>query len=158
MTTGMLEHFRKLFAYDDWANRETLASIKAIEDPPPRSVKWLAHVVAAERLWLARILGEKQPMAVWPDLTVEQCQAELDRLRLLWQEFLGALDPAHLDRAITYTNSKGEAWTSKVEDILTHVISHSAYHRGQVASDVRTSGHTPAYTDYIHCVRQGLAE
>jgi uncharacterized damage-inducible protein DinB len=43
-----------------------------------------------------------------------------------------------------------------VDDVLTHVILHSAYHRGQIASAVRAGGETPAYTDLIHAVRQGL--
>jgi uncharacterized damage-inducible protein DinB len=29
----------------------------------------------------------------------------------------------------------------------------SAYHRGQIAADLRTAGFTPAYTDFIHAVR-----
>jgi uncharacterized damage-inducible protein DinB len=59
---------------------------------------------------------------------------------------------------VSYTNSKGELWTSTVEDILTHLVIHSAYHRGQIASDLRSAGREPAYTDYIHAVRQGLIE
>jgi len=43
-----------------------------------------------------------------------------------------------------------------VEDILTHVTIHSAYHRGQIASDLRAAGQAPAYTDFIHAVRLGL--
>jgi uncharacterized damage-inducible protein DinB len=35
---------------------------------------------------------------------------------------------------------------------------HSAYHRGQIASQMRASGKTPAYTDFIHGVRQGLVK
>jgi uncharacterized damage-inducible protein DinB len=35
---------------------------------------------------------------------------------------------------------------------------HSGYHRGQIAAAVRESGGEPAYTDYIHAVRQGLIE
>jgi uncharacterized damage-inducible protein DinB len=45
-----------------------------------------------------------------------------------------------------------------VEDILTHVLLHSAYHRGQIASQTRAAGGTPAYTDFIHAVRQGFVE
>ena len=45
-----------------------------------------------------------------------------------------------------------------MEDILTHVLLHSAYHRGQIASQVRAGGEQPAYTDFIHAVRQGLIE
>ena len=59
---------------------------------------------------------------------------------------------------ITYKNSKGEAWTSAVEDILVHVTTHSAYHRGQIAADLRAAGIQPPYTDYIHAVRQGLID
>jgi uncharacterized damage-inducible protein DinB len=40
-----------------------------------------------------------------------------------------------------------------VDDIATHVVFHSHYHRGQIASLVRAAGHTPAYTDFIHAIR-----
>jgi len=66
--------------------------------------------------------------------------------------------PANLSQMISYKNSRGEAWTSAVQDVLTHVLMHSAYHRGQIASHMRVSGQTPAYTDFIHAVRQGLIE
>ena len=45
-----------------------------------------------------------------------------------------------------------------MEDILTHVVLHSAYHRGQIASQMRAGGAPPAYTDFIHAARQGLIE
>jgi uncharacterized damage-inducible protein DinB len=35
---------------------------------------------------------------------------------------------------------------------------HSAYHRGQIATQMRTAGYLPAYTDFIHGVRQRLVE
>jgi uncharacterized damage-inducible protein DinB len=59
---------------------------------------------------------------------------------------------------VKYRNSKGEPWSSRVEDILIHVLFHSAYHRGQIALQMRASGLTPAYTDFIHAVRQGFVE
>ena len=40
-----------------------------------------------------------------------------------------------------------------MEDVLLHVVMHSVYHRGQIATEVRAAGHTPAYTDYIQAVR-----
>jgi len=43
-----------------------------------------------------------------------------------------------------------------VGDVLTHVVTHSGYHRGQIASAIRSDGGTPAYTDFIHAARQGL--
>jgi uncharacterized damage-inducible protein DinB len=115
------------------------------------------HIVGAELLWLARMDGTPAPLPVWPDLSVEECEARFGELT----RRLGALpklsDEA-LSRPVTYTNSKGEGWTSTVEEILTHVVIHSAYHRGQIASDLRAAGQEPAYTDYIHGVRQRLIE
>jgi uncharacterized damage-inducible protein DinB len=37
--------------------------------------------------------------------------------------------------------------------VLLHVVSHGAYHRGQIASDLRNSGGEPVLTDFIHWVR-----
>ena len=109
-------------------------------------------------MWLERILKQPQSLPVWPDFGFEECHAQIADLARLWREFLGQLSPSGLSEKVTYKNSKGEPWTSTVEDILTHVVLHSAYHRGQIASQVRAGGEQPAYTDYIHAVRQRRIE
>jgi uncharacterized damage-inducible protein DinB len=154
----LLEHLRRQFAYDEWANREVLAGLKASAHPAARPRQLLAHILSAERLWLERIRNQRQSLPVWPDFTLDQCEEQIVDLARLWREFLGQLSPAGLSGTVVYKNSKGEPWTSTVEDILTHVVLHSAYHRGQIASQVRAGGEQPAYTDFIHAVRQGLVE
>jgi uncharacterized damage-inducible protein DinB len=154
----VIEHLNRLFDYNDWANRETLASLKAAGSVPERSLKFMAHIIGAEWLWLGRVEQEKQVPVVWPELTLEGCEEQLGELERRWQEYLVGLTPDDLSQPIHYINSKGESWTNSVEDILLHVIMHSTYHRGQIASDMRASGHTPAYTDFIHSVRQGFVE
>ncbi len=153
-----MRYIQRLSAYDDWANREVLDSLARAGGRPARSLKLLAHIVAAEVIWLARLRREKSPMALWPELSLDECRVEIDRLAGRWGGYLGALPVAELDQTIAYTNSKGEAWTSRVEDVLTHVVTHSAYHRGQIAADLRAHGHQPTDTDFIHAVRQGKLE
>ncbi len=153
-----LERLRRLFSYDDWANRETLASLEKAGSPPPRSQRFLSHIVGAEWLWLGRLRREKKVLAVWPELTLEECRSQIEELSRLWREYLAALDREKLSESTAYVNSKGESWSSTVEDILTHVVMHSVYHRGQIAADMRSTGHEPAYTDFIHAVRQGFVE
>jgi uncharacterized damage-inducible protein DinB len=75
-----------------------------------------------------------------------------------WKNYLTNLSPDDLEKQIDYRNSKGEAWSSRVDDVLTHVVMHSAYHRGQIALEMREAGLQPAYTDFIHGVRQGFVE
>jgi len=152
------EHLRRQFAYDAWANREVLATLSASARPTARPLQLLAHILSAERLWLERIRKQPQSLPVWPDFTLEQCEAQIAELARLWGEYLSQLSHAGLSEKVTYKNTKGEPWTSTVEDILTHVVLHSAYHRGQIATQVRAGGEQPAYTDFIHAARQGLIE
>jgi uncharacterized damage-inducible protein DinB len=144
-----------LFAYDDWANRETLASLTRAQSPPQSALSRMAHIIAAEWLWYARITGVPATMAVWPELPLEKCDEHLDALAATWSKFVAELPPGGFDRSISYTNSKGERFDSRVEDILLHVVFHSTYHRGQIAGEMRKAGFEPAYTDFIHAVRTG---
>ena len=152
----MLEHFRRLFAYDDWANREVLAALR--QNQNARALELLAHIFAAQRVWLVRLLQEKQPVVVWPEFTAEQCDSEVAELAQSWRKYLAAMTPDGLQQMTSYQNTKGEPFTSRTDDILMHVIMHAAYHRGQIATHMRAAGSTPAYTDFIHAVRQGFVE
>jgi uncharacterized damage-inducible protein DinB len=158
----LLRHLRRQFAYDAWANREVLAVLKKSAAPSPRPLELLAHILSAQQLWLERIRQQPQSLPVWPvisiELALDQCAPQINQLAASWHEFLAQVSSGGLSQKVTYNNSKGEPWISTVQDILTHVLLHSAYHRGQIASHMRASGETPAYTDYIHALRQGLIE
>jgi uncharacterized damage-inducible protein DinB len=150
--------FRRLFAYDSWANREVITSLSAVPSPLPRPLKLMAHILGAEDVWYTRLHGQSPGLGVWPELSEQDCKEQEGRLHGLWSKYLDEIEPAQLSSAVSYKNSKGESWTSKVDDILLHVVMHSAYHRGQIAADTRAAGYTPAYTDFILAVRQGLIE
>lgn len=150
-----MDNLQRLFDYNAWANRECLTAVRA-GGAPALALRVLGHIVGAEHLWLARLKDTRAPFAVWPALTVDQCDTECAALAAAWAAFVAAADPARLDVVVSYVNSKGEAWRSRVGDILTHVVLHSSYHRGQIASHVRAAGAQPAYTDFIHATRAGL--
>ena len=71
---------------------------------------------------------------------------------------MAASSEIDLAKSVSYQNSKGENWSSRKGDIIVHVVMHSAYHRGQIATDMRAAGLTPAYTDFIHSIRQGFVK
>jgi len=149
-----VDNFRRLFRYDHWANEEVLRSLKAAKDTPTRSLGLLAHVVGAEYIWHSRLRQEPSPLTVWSQLTVADSEHHILALKSLWESYLNSLGRDDLAASVSYKNTQGEAFTSGVSDILMHVVMHSAYHRGQIAADMRANGHTPAYTDFIHAVRQ----
>ena len=101
----LLPYLRKLYAYDQWANREVARALQAASEPPPRSVRLMAHVVGTEWTWHSRILPQSKKMAVWPQLTAEQILAEVDELRRAWEGYLGELTPARLEQTATTLGS-----------------------------------------------------
>lgn len=151
----LLTYLRKLYAYDHWANQEVARALQATATPTPRSLRLMAHVVGTEWTWRGRILADSKKTAVWPQLTAEQISQEVNELQEAWAGYFARLSPASLTETAAYTNSKGERFSSQVGDILMHVVMHSAYHRGQIAADMRASGLEPVYTDFIHAVRRG---
>ena len=153
-----LEHFRRLFAYDEWANREAMASLQAAAALPTIALERMAHVLSAQYVWFDRLKQQRQTFPVWPNFTLAQSESEAAKLVLLWKGYLNTMPEAGCDATVTYKNTIGESWTSRIEDVLTHVIMHSAYHRGQIAADMRAAGFNPAYTDFIHGIRQGFVE
>lgn len=148
----------RLLAYDAWANREALASLRRMPAPPPRALRALGHVAACERLWLERLRGEQRSLPVWPDLALDACARLLAEMEASWRGYLAALSPEDLAAGVAYVNTQGASFTNTVEEILTHVVIHSAYHRGQVAAVVREAGGDPALTDFIHGVRTDAIE
>jgi uncharacterized damage-inducible protein DinB len=150
------DYYARLLRYDAWANAETLRSLGT--DPPAKAMRWMGHLVGSGELWLARLRQEPPSMAVWPDLDLEGCAAGIESLAERWSRYLATLTSADIEESVGYRNSRGEYWTSTVGDILTHVAMHGAYHRAQIAATVRESGQEPAYTDFIHAIRQGLVE
>jgi uncharacterized damage-inducible protein DinB len=125
-------------------------------NPPERALRIMAHILGASWLWYSRLIGQPSPVTVWPDFDVHALAAELNKLHRVWERHLAALSPERLSNKVEYVNTKGERWTSTVEDVLTHLFMHSAYHRGQIAVLLRIDRHEPAYTDYIHAARQKL--
>ena len=134
------------FAYIAWANERCENSIGTAADPT-EALRLYGHILAAEHLWLARILDQAPTVDVWPQLTLEQAN-QLRQQNL--QAFASLpVDEAGLARVVSYKTTKGVPHTNRVADILLHLVTHGGYHRGQVARAVKLGGGEPIDTDYI---------
>ena len=150
----------KLFAYNRWANARTLDSVSALTGEEygrtlggsfPSVAGTLAHIYAAEWIWLERWQG-LSPRG----LPSAQEVATLTALREKWNAvevrrtaFLEGLTEARMAEVVSYVNVKGETWRYPLGEMLVHLVNHSTYHRGQVATMLRQLGKTPEPTDYL---------
>lgn len=151
----MLDHLRKLFSHMIWADDCVLAAIRSAptEKVSEECLDLYAHLIASESVWLARMQGEPPESAVWPKLSIDEIAAMSEKTRVAYQAFIASLVGPVAAQAIHYTNSAGQNFTTRIEDILLHVVLHGSYHRGQIALLMREAGAAPAHTDYIAFVR-----
>ena len=142
----MKTFFKELFEYNHYFN-EKLSDIfyeknEKLNEP---SIKLFSHVLNAHHIWNSRIKGESSKYGIWQVQGNNLQDINSDNR----SQTLFILDTHDLDRSLTYINSKGDAFTNTVRDILFHVINHSTYHRGQIAAQLKQCGIEPLTTDYI---------
>ena len=149
----MRDHFRKLYKHLAWADARVLQSLRASHAVLKKDLDLYSHILGSEHVWLSRIKGAPAQVAVWPTLTLDESERLADENAAGFDSVISELTSEGRGTPITYRNSAGDQFTSTLEDILTHVSLHGAYHRGQIAASIRAAGDTPSPTDYIAFAR-----
>ena len=146
----MKQLFLNLFEYDLWANSRTFNSLKQFDSPPAKIIELFSHIINSQLIWLSRVthnpLLHENP---WKVHRIEECNDLFQKSNREWIGFISNLHAGSEDYEVIYKNTKGEEFRNKISDIMLQVISHSHYHRGQIAFLVRQAGGIPALTDYI---------
>jgi uncharacterized damage-inducible protein DinB len=144
----------KLCAYNAWANDSLIQSLRSQNISDEQIVKLLSHVILSESSWMLRLKSEDNiNKNIWKVLNISECFRMSHENSKAYSDYIKEKSENDFERLITYKNTKGIEYTSSIEDILTHVFFHSAYHRAQVAKEMHRLGKEPAYTDYIHYTR-----
>jgi len=144
----MKAFFEELFAYNHHYNQQLAAYIGAYADQASdKTFQLFSHILNAHHIWNSRISGQNPVFGVWQshyhNHFGELDQANYDRTTAVLASV------TDLGRVIRYSTTTGAAFENSIKDILFHVINHSTYHRGQIASQLRQSGLEPLPTDYI---------
>ena len=148
-----------LFAYDRWANGKVLDACRQltaqqyVAEPVPGwpSVRsTVSHIALATEFNL-------RTLATDPDDRIPT-EADLatvaDAVRLLegayrrFEELRPTLTPERLDTLLTL-RAIGRSFTLPRWAILRHIVNHSSYHRGQVASKLKRFGIEQQITDFF---------
>lgn len=139
----MLDHFKRLAAYNAWANARLYDAATALRDfERKRDVKayftslhgTLNHILVADRIWLHRMTEEgmlptKLDMVLFEDFTALREAREAEDQRII--EFIAAQTEDSLTAILNYHNTRGEAHSLPLNVVLTHFFNHQSHHRGQ---------------------------
>ncbi|HVR10303.1 MAG TPA: DinB family protein [Thermoanaerobaculia bacterium] len=159
--TDLVGAVRQLLLYNLWADRICLKALEqvAAEDLTRDTgtsfgslLGTLAHILASQRLWLARFEGKAIDRV--PDVSAFP---DWETLTAAWGEtsaelgfFLASLSAVQLTADMTWTSTQGVTYTRPLWQPVLHLVNHGTYHRGQVVSQLRQLGYEPPSTDMIY--------
>lgn len=147
----MTDFFRELFAYNESCNQQ-LADLflQHREQVSEQSAFLFNHILNAHHIWISRIT--QAPLLYGID-TIHGLGSIKSTDKDNHAATQSVIDTIHLNSLISYKNLKGDPFQNTVQDILFHIINHSTYHRGQIATECRKHGIKPLLTDYIFYAR-----
>ncbi len=157
----MVDYFKRLYRYNQWANEQFLEFLLAPGHTYDlEEIQLFSHVINSESLWLGRILSDRElmrgPWLVHPEELLRPLSSEISEA---WFQYMkGLKKTTNLEEGIQYTNTQGMSYTSPLADILAQVVNHSTYHRAQLARSFVKRGHPAPVTDFIHYSRTVLGE
>lgn len=162
---GWKNHFVIQADYQHWANEVLFASLEHLTPDALESDQGLYfrsihhtvdHLLAISQLWFARLKGEAIDVNVHasqhPDWRELQNALRLETRRL--QAWLEAQDDTWFEREIEFAGSDGRACRMWVRDILTHLYTLYAHHRGQVSAVAIRLGAPCPEMDYVDYRRE----
>jgi uncharacterized damage-inducible protein DinB len=151
MTT---DEARMLLDYNGWANRVLLSAAGQLS--PAEFIQQLGasfgsiqgtlvHILDSEQTWLQRWQGKRRRPALQPGGFPDAAAlaAGFATLEAEQTTYFGALTDDALRSRCTVD---GRHYV--LADLVYHAMSHSMYHRGQVASLLRQLGHAPPNTGF----------
>ncbi|EHQ29289.1 DinB family protein [Mucilaginibacter paludis] len=149
----MQRYFKRLFEYDKWAGHILLSKFEKQFPQNERIYQLFSHLLSAQLIWLDRCIGAPQKAIIWGERLPEEMRNDLEIYHQAWVEFIDQLQPDDFDKNITYTNSKGDTFTTRLSDIMTHVINHGTHHRGSIITLMKEEGFVLPNIDFITYAR-----
>lgn len=148
-----IEHLRGLFVYNDWANWRIIRALG--ENFSRRSLQILAHLLVTEKEYFERLYGKDSTgFDFWQELSLAECANLAQETTENYERLLKRFDEEGLSLRAKYKTSEGTAHENTFRELLSHVLIHSATHRGNIVVQMRGENITPPKIDYIVYLRE----
>jgi uncharacterized damage-inducible protein DinB len=155
----MQDDFPALFAFNRWANAKMLEACRKLTpeqyaaEPVPgwSSVRFTVwHIAVVTEGWLRGLAADPdESVPTEAELaTVEDAERLLDKAYRRFDELLPTLTPERLAAPVTLRR-RGRTATLPPWAVLRHLVNHTTYHRGQVASKLKRFGVQQPETDFV---------
>lgn len=147
---------RSLFTYQAWANDDLLnkmacLDVKTQAQERQAALRLAQHNYVVCQIFAAHLTGKAHGYSA--DNTVET--PDLEALRAAtaasdrwYLDYLDTLDPGLLSEKIAFTFTDGDAGGMSRAEMLTHVVLHGGYHRGEIGRIMAVLSIRPPWDTY----------
>ena len=151
---------KSLFGYKAWADAELFALLAKLPEQHAEQlhscIRTLNHIYVVDRLFRARLAGEPGPFEATNTKatpSLEQLRTDVAATDAWYQAYVAGVSSKQLSSVVEFTFTDGDAGRMSREEVLLHVITHGAYHRGNVGQVLKSLSIAPPrdlYTKFLH--------
>ena len=149
-----------LFGQKEWANQELFAALAALPEAQAAALhgclRTLNHIHVVDRIFRAHLSGEAHPFEATntPNTpTLAQLRDAVAATDAWYRAHVAGLGREALAEVLDFSFTDGDRGRMSREEILLHVITHGAYHRGNVGQVLKSIAVAPPrdlYTKFLH--------
>ena len=150
-----------LFAQKSWANRElfdAVADVTQAEHASSRhtAIRTLNHIYVVDKIFRAHLLGEQHGYSATntpetPELG--ELHFAVTETDLWFEDYVGRVDNVALAESLHFKFTDGDSGAMTREEMLFHVLTHGAYHRGNVGQVLKGISVAPPrdlFSKFLH--------
>jgi uncharacterized damage-inducible protein DinB len=156
-----MKTIKSLFAQKSWANNELFNALAELRDaqhaaPVHSAVRTLNHIYVVDKIFQAHLLGEPHGYTATnteATPTLDALQFSVAETDAWYESYVSRCSAQLLNESIAFEFTDGDAGTMTREEMLMHVITHGAYHRGNVGQILKSISVAPPrdlYTKFLH--------
>lgn len=155
------QSLQSLFAQKAWANNELFNALATVPtdqhaDSVHTAIRTLNHIYVVDRIFRAHLLAE--PHGYSATNTVEtpelaELQFAVAETDAWFESYAASVTEISLAEPISFTFTDGDTGRMTREEMLFHVITHGAYHRGNVGQVLKSISIAPPrdlFTKFLH--------
>jgi uncharacterized damage-inducible protein DinB len=130
----------RMLRYQAWANDEFLEAMKGLDselhaEERHFALRLMNHCLVVNKIFAAHLVGDRHSFTSdntpeTPDL--DELHLEFAAIDRWYLDYVNTVTPALLSQSVPFAFTDGDNGYMTREEMLTHVVTHGGYHRGEV--------------------------
>jgi uncharacterized damage-inducible protein DinB len=149
------------FLYKAWANKQTLREIEKIDrvrypDKLTMAIRLFNHTHVVDKIFIAHLTDTSHPYTATNTKdtpSIKDLRQSVEKADHWLIEFSKNVSPSELNNTINFTFTDGDTGSMSIRDILSHLVIHGAYHRGNIGmllADCELERPNDTFTRFLH--------